>query len=478
MISIPDVEAHIQEQLTSSPIPTSRKVGVPPKSANRSGIAIPKRTALSVNTTLSKSQARQVQIFDSQPLISPSSSSWSSQNLFQGLTKMTCSARGSANPSALNSPVGVKAKAIDEELRKLGKQASTESELSDLSSGPSSMAISCSVVASSVGSPPSSVGSLAGALDKLVMKCGDAKGKGKAPADAGANDGTAVTQMEKEIQEATCSCIFDTDEEVDGAEEGSVDAVTKAESKRRLNPPSGPSLLSQTAPPDLHRHKPHCSTLCKSPADVSAPVAIPNNDSLVPCPSPLPVDTPSETSSSSPTPSAAVATPPISIKIADLGNATPLRRHYTEDIQTRQYRSPEAITGRNDWGDTADIWSFACVIFELLTAEYLFDPQSQGELFGKDDDHCAQIIELMGPWPEDVLWGGRFSREIFDSNGECPRFSSTAFCTVPRACSVCGERKVPHTALKQRSGAHRCTWASWSSPRSNWMRADHERFCL
>lgn len=60
----------------------------------------------------------------------------------------------------------------------------------------------------------------------------------------------------------------------------------------------------------------------------------------------------------------------------------------------------------------------ACVIFELLTAEYLFDPQSQGGVFGKDDDHMAQIIELMGDFDADVKFGGRFSRELFDSTGK------------------------------------------------------------
>lgn len=109
--------------------------------------------------------------------------------------------------------------------------------------------------------------------------------------------------------------------------------------------------------------------------------------------------------------------PPISIKIADLGNATPSKKHFTEDIQTRQYRAPEAIVGRKDWDTRADIWSVACVIFELLTAEYLFDPQGQGELFTKDDDHMAQIIELVGDFPLEVKMGGKYSRELFDHTG-------------------------------------------------------------
>ena len=55
--------------------------------------------------------------------------------------------------------------------------------------------------------------------------------------------------------------------------------------------------------------------------------------------------------------------PPISIKIADLGNATPSTKHFTEDIQTRQYRAPEAILGRRDWDARVDMWSVACVVW-------------------------------------------------------------------------------------------------------------------
>ena len=52
-----------------------------------------------------------------------------------------------------------------------------------------------------------------------------------------------------------------------------------------------------------------------------------------------------------------------------------------------------------------------------MTAEYLFDPLGQGELFGKDDDHMAQIIELLGDFPLEVKMGGKYSRELFDHTG-------------------------------------------------------------
>lgn len=57
----------------------------------------------------------------------------------------------------------------------------------------------------------------------------------------------------------------------------------------------------------------------------------------------------------------------------------------------------------------------------------MFDPQSQGDLFGKDDDHMAQIIELVGDFEGEVKWGGRYSREIFDSSGELVSFPFDSF---------------------------------------------------
>ena len=124
----------------------------------------------------------------------------------------------------------------------------------------------------------------------------------------------------------------------------------------------------------------------------------------------------------------------ISVKIADLGNACWVGHHFTNDIQTRQYRSPEVILG-SKWGASTDVWSMACMVsakttghymdgasltrqvFELITGDYLFDPQS-GTKYGKDDDHIAQIIELLGPFPKSLCLSGKWSLEIFNRKGE------------------------------------------------------------
>ncbi|EPE05519.1 cmgc srpk protein kinase [Ophiostoma piceae UAMH 11346] len=106
----------------------------------------------------------------------------------------------------------------------------------------------------------------------------------------------------------------------------------------------------------------------------------------------------------------------ISVKIADLGNACWVNHHFTNDIQTRQYRSPEVILGAK-WGASTDVWSMAAMVFELITGDYLFDPQS-GTKYGKDDDHIAQIIELLGPFPKALCLSGKWSQEIFNRKGD------------------------------------------------------------
>ena len=56
-------------------------------------------------------------------------------------------------------------------------------------------------------------------------------------------------------------------------------------------------------------------------------------------------------------------------------------------------------------------------VFELITGDYLFDPQS-GTKYGKDDDHIAQIIELLGTFPKSLCISGKWSQEIFNRKGE------------------------------------------------------------
>ncbi|XP_029358522.1 SRSF protein kinase 2-like [Echeneis naucrates] len=111
----------------------------------------------------------------------------------------------------------------------------------------------------------------------------------------------------------------------------------------------------------------------------------------------------------------------IRIKIADLGNACWVHKHFTEDIQTCQYRSVEVLIGA-EYDTPADIWSTACMAFELATGDYLFDPQS-GARFSREEDHIAHIIELLGPLPSQFSLSGRNSKKFFNCKGQLRHIS-------------------------------------------------------
>lgn len=115
----------------------------------------------------------------------------------------------------------------------------------------------------------------------------------------------------------------------------------------------------------------------------------------------------------------------VNVKIVDMGNACWFHHHFSTEIQTRQYRSPEVILGIN-YGASADIWSFACMIFELITGDFLFEPR-KGDSYSKNDDHLAQIIELLGKMPNKFAFCGRYSKKYFNKNGNLKRIKGLQY---------------------------------------------------
>ncbi|XP_065314012.1 SRSF protein kinase 3-like isoform X2 [Gordionus sp. m RMFG-2023] len=114
--------------------------------------------------------------------------------------------------------------------------------------------------------------------------------------------------------------------------------------------------------------------------------------------------------------------PNLRVKIADLGNACWVHKHFTEDIQTRQYRSLEVLLG-SSYDSSADIWSTACMAFELATGDYLFEAHS-GKDYSRDEDHIALIIELLGHIPSSIALGGKYSKELFNKQGRLKRITN------------------------------------------------------
>jgi serine/threonine-protein kinase SRPK3 len=105
-------------------------------------------------------------------------------------------------------------------------------------------------------------------------------------------------------------------------------------------------------------------------------------------------------------------------KIADLGNACWTFKHFTDDVTTRQYRAPEVILGA-EYGTAIDVWALACMVFELVTGDFMFDPKE--DLYGRhtrNEDHLALMVELIGDVPANLLAQGKFGRQWFNRKGQ------------------------------------------------------------
>lgn len=114
--------------------------------------------------------------------------------------------------------------------------------------------------------------------------------------------------------------------------------------------------------------------------------------------------------------------------IVDLGNACWTHRHFSEDIQTRQYRAPEVLIG-SKYDTSADIWSLGCMTFELLTGDLLFDPRA-GEDYDRDEDHLAMFQELLGKMPKRLALEGKYSKNFFDKKGNLKHIKHLKFWPI------------------------------------------------
>jgi len=113
------------------------------------------------------------------------------------------------------------------------------------------------------------------------------------------------------------------------------------------------------------------------------------------------------------------------LKIVDLGNACWTYRHFTEDIQTRQYRAPEVLIGA-PYDTAADMWSLACILFELLTGDLMFDPHA-GKSWSREEDHLALMMELLGDFPRSLLSQGKYTSDYFNRAGELKHIHNLNF---------------------------------------------------
>ena len=72
------------------------------------------------------------------------------------------------------------------------------------------------------------------------------------------------------------------------------------------------------------------------------------------------------------------------VKIADWGAAKEMNgRHHTVRVCTLWYRAPELLLGLKSYGKRIDIWSFGCILCEMISFKPLFQTKLRSEMYKK-----------------------------------------------------------------------------------------------
>lgn len=62
----------------------------------------------------------------------------------------------------------------------------------------------------------------------------------------------------------------------------------------------------------------------------------------------------------------------------------------------------------------------------MVTGDFLFEPR-KAQNYDKDDDHLAQMMELLGRMPASLALSGKHSRKFFDSRGHLRRINGLGY---------------------------------------------------
>uniref|UniRef100_A0A3P9HPM3 dual-specificity kinase n=2 Tax=Oryzias latipes TaxID=8090 RepID=A0A3P9HPM3_ORYLA len=113
------------------------------------------------------------------------------------------------------------------------------------------------------------------------------------------------------------------------------------------------------------------------------------------------------------------------IKVIDFGSSCFEHQRVYTYIQSRFYRAPEVILGSR-YGLPIDMWSFGCILAELLTGYPLFPGEDES-------DQLACAMELLGMPPLKVLEQAKRAKNFINSKGH-PRYCG--YNTLPTGATV------------------------------------------
>jgi serine/threonine-protein kinase SRPK3 len=99
------------------------------------------------------------------------------------------------------------------------------------------------------------------------------------------------------------------------------------------------------------------------------------------------------------------------IKLTDFGFFCHNSEKFNDSFGTRYYMAPEIIL-MGDCTSKVDIWALGCMLYELLTGEILFDPNS-GSRGSTDFYHLEMMINLCGQFYKNFLSSTKRYKKFF-----------------------------------------------------------------
>ena len=134
------------------------------------------------------------------------------------------------------------------------------------------------------------------------------------------------------------------------------------------------------------------------------------------------------------------------VKIADMGNACPIDKIDDDDIQIRSYRAPEVVMGEV-YNEKADVWSMACLFYELITHEYLFDVDTEHD-DNVDQDRLllAQMYATLGKMPYEYCIDTERTYELFDEKGRVKKYKKIDYYPLEKRIA---DKRPDLTPLEQ-----------------------------
>jgi len=127
----------------------------------------------------------------------------------------------------------------------------------------------------------------------------------------------------------------------------------------------------------------------------------------------------------------------LEVKIIDLGTSCYFNSNYFTYIQSRFYRAPEVILGLS-YSRPIDMWSFGCVLAEILTGRPLFPGENEF-------DQLSCIMQLLKPPPSYILKNSLRKHLFFEGNKLRVQRNSRGQIRLPGSSSL--ERHLKTTDL-------------------------------